>query len=405
MASLFHISPSDRWASATAPTFDISLLEWMLPLSVGACIVLANQGEREDARKLHSLLEASRATIFQSTPTRWKMLLSAGELPDSLKLCLTGGEALSAELANQLSRDNRREVWNLYGPTETTIWSTACRLSKDPYDCPPPIGLPIANTTIVVRGAGGDKLRKGSFGELLIGGIGLAIGYNNSPEVTAQSFLWDDVTQQILYRTGDNVEIGEGGTLFYRGRTDGQIKLRGHRVEISEIELQLQEMPQVQLAAVIPKTDHLGQVSIAAYVSSDVGIDVAELRMYLAKRLPSYMMPTTITALTRLPLSANGKIDRIALATLQLTNEGGEVPKVDCDNPQILSLRSLWQELFEIDDIRPQDDFFTLGGHSLLATLLLLRVQDSFGVVIELGDLLDNSKLSELANLIQRRTR
>jgi amino acid adenylation domain-containing protein len=308
------INPSDRLLSVTTLSFDIAGLELYLPLTVGACVVLASREVASDGFLLAKLIDASRITMMQGTPSTWHLLISAGWEGRAGLRILCGGETLSRDLANQLLRRGA-EVWNLYGPTETTIWSTLCRIEEGPKVH---IGRPIANTQTYLLNRHQQMVPMGVAGELCIGGLGLAGGYLNQPALTAERFVADPFSEkagQRLYRTGDLARYLPDGNIEYLGRLDHQVKLRGFRIELGEIETVLNAHPEIKQSVVVAREDHPGDKRLVAYLIArqDVTPGTSALHSYLNQRLPEYMVPTAFVVLEKLPLTPNGKINRRAL--------------------------------------------------------------------------------------------
>ncbi len=315
LASMLHepgLSADDLLLSVTTISFDIAALEIFLPLLVGAQVVLVSREVAADGLQLRSALERIQPSIMQATPSTWRLLLDAGWRGDPQRLrILCGGEALPPDLA--LALDERcAQLWNMYGPTETTIWSTLFHQRKG---LPIRIGHPIHNTQCYVFDPGLQPLPIGAAGELFIGGVGLALGYHHRPELTAEKFIQHPIAGgERLYRTGDLVRYHQDGNLEYLGRMDHQIKLRGHRIELGEIEATLQQHPAVHSAVVTARTlDHGPQ--LAAYFIPEPGVLVEshDLQKFLRTALPDYMVPTVFMALEAFPLTANGKVNRSAL--------------------------------------------------------------------------------------------
>ncbi|MEV1179510.1 amino acid adenylation domain-containing protein, partial [Nonomuraea sp. NPDC049784] len=298
MERLLGSGPGDVWLGSTALSFDIAGLELYLPLVTGGRLVLADDATVRDGMALARLIGASGVTHVQATPSGWSMLLSGGLDPSGL-VALAGGEALPLALARRLRRRVGR-LLNMYGPTETTIWSTAWEVPDSPHGVR--IGRPLANTTVQVLDRQGSPAPIGVPGELVIGGAGLALGYLRSPGEPPDRFAdgW--------YRTGDRVRWLGDGTLEFLGRGDGQVKVRGHRVELGEIETTLERHPGVRRAAVVVRGDDL-----VAYVVPASPTHESDLLERAAEWLPPYMIPTVVVPLEALPLTPNGKVDRRAL--------------------------------------------------------------------------------------------
>ncbi|WP_064746519.1 non-ribosomal peptide synthetase [Lysobacter antibioticus] len=372
----------DALCAVTTLSFDIAVLELLLPLSVGARIVLADRETATDGLALARLLESSRSTVMQATPATWRMLLDAGwRAPAGLRL-LCGGEALPRELADRLLADGA-QLWNLYGPTETTVWSALERVRSDGAIC---VGRPMANTQIYVVDRALRPVPAGVPGELLIGGLGVARGYLGRPQLTAEKFVPDPfgaTPGARLYRTGDLARWRRDGRLEVLGRIDHQIKLRGFRIELGEIEAVLAEHPSVHQAVAICREDRPGDQRLVAYAVARAGqrIDVEALRALAKRRLPDYMLPSAWVALEAMPLTPNGKVDRRALPAPDAAAEAAAGERyVAPRNAEEETLAALWAETLGRERVGIEDDFFALGGHSLLATRLLSRINQSFAV-------------------------
>src|SRR6266542_4908259 len=310
------LNDRDALLAVTTISFDIAGLEIFLPLLVGARLVVASRETTFDGKLLKNLLKTSRATVLQATPTTWHLVIESGWTGDRTLKALVGGEALSPELARKLAA-YCGPVWNVYGPTETTIWSSLYRVrGKDERNVP--IGKPVANTSLYVLDPERQPLPFGSEGELYIGGDGLARGYFERPEVTAEKFVPDPFSCRPgarMYRTGDLARCRPDGNLEFLGRIDHQVKIRGFRIELGEIEAVLEEHCGVNHAVVIAREDTPGHKRLVAYFVPEVldTLTPAELSQHLGKRLPSYMKPSAFVQMPRLPLSPNGKVDRKAL--------------------------------------------------------------------------------------------
>jgi amino acid adenylation domain-containing protein len=310
------LTETDTLLAVTTLSFDIAALEIFLPLITGARTVIASRSTVTDGHALSELLEQSGATVMQATPTSWRLLLEAGWSGQDGLVALCGGEALPRELANSLI-DRGCVVWNLYGPTETTIWSTLCRL--DFSGGPVSIGRPIANTRIYLLDRALNPVPVGVPGELCIGGSGLAAGYLNRDELTAERFIRDHFSTepgQRLYRTGDVARYLPDGRIELLGRIDQQIKIRGHRIELGEIEAVIQQHPAIRQAAVVAVKNNDGGKRLISYLVFSPGrsLSVGEIRDFLRTRLPKYMIPAAFVALDSMPLTPNGKVDRNRLS-------------------------------------------------------------------------------------------
>ncbi|MGI5160669.1 amino acid adenylation domain-containing protein [Microbispora sp. CA-102843] len=392
MRVLVGSEPSDVWLALTSLSFDISALELYLPLVTGGRVVVAGAETARDGAALTRLIDDTGVTHVQATPSGWRVLL-AGDLPPVV--ALAGGEPLPLALAAELRARVRRLV-NMYGPTETTIWSTAWEVPERPERVT--IGRPIANTTVHVVDAEGAQVPIGVPGELLIGGAGVAAGYLGRPGLTAERFVRHG--DGLVYRTGDVVRWSADGTLEFIGRTDNQVKLRGHRIELGEIEAVLEAHPAVRQAVVAVRDDLLVAFVVpdapggsGASTGSAEG-DALNLRRHVAGQLPGYMVPATVVTLDALPLTPNGKVDRKALPHPRVARSAGIPPRTDAER----LVAGVFAEVLGAEDVRADDDFFALGGHSLLATMVTARLP----VRIPVRELFTRSTVAALAELLDR---
>jgi thioesterase domain-containing protein/acyl carrier protein len=349
---------------------------------------------------LAGLIQKTRPNLMQATPATWRMLLESGwtGLPGLKILC--GGEALSRKLANQLLTAGD-EVWNLYGPTETTIWSTIHKVDR--RENAVPIGRPIANTTCYLLDAARQPVPAGAPGEVYIGGDGLARGYLNRAALTAERFVSSPFhAGRRLYRTGDRAVYLPDGNIEFLGRLDNQVKLHGFRIELSEIEAALEQQPNVRQAVVVMREDVPGDPRLIAYIRAREGeaVETTRLRHSLAAKLPAFMLPSVFILLSEFPLTANRKVDRRALPAPDYRScaQGRYVP------PRTATERSvaeIWQDLLGIDRVGITDNFFELGGHSLLTAQLQRRLREEFGRELALVQLLARPTVEGIADLIE----
>ena len=396
------LSAADTLLALTTPCFDIAALELFLPLVTGARVAVASREEAADATALARAVEESGASVVQATPATWRMLVESGwEGRAGLKV-LCGGEALEANLARELCA-RAGEVWNMYGPTETTIWSGAVRVGAEALKGArgtAPVGGPVANTKLYVLDAGLRPVAVGVAGELYIGGDGLARGYLNRPALTAERFVPDPFASEPgarLYRTGDSVRWLADGRVEFIGRLDHQVKVRGYRIELGEVESALRTLAQVVDAVAVVREDEPGDKRLVAYVVSEGGADAGALRAHLKERLPEYMIPSAFVALDSLPLTPNGKVDKKALPAPGLANAGGEGGYVAPRTQVEAALAELWRELLKVERVGVEDNFFELGGHSLLATQLIFRVRKAFKTEVSLFALFESPTVAALA--------
>ena len=363
------VGTDDVLCAVTSLSFDIAGLELYLPLLCGARLVILSREDVIDASVLVRRFEEHGATIVQATPVTWKGLVEVG-FRSSRITALCGGEALPMTLARELAARTKR-TWNVYGPTETTIWSAAQPIVSSDVT----LGPALDNTTFYVLN---DELAPtpiGVPGELFIGGAGVARGYHDRPELTAERFVpcpWEAGAR--MYRTGDLVRYRPDGRLEYLSRLDHQVKLRGHRIELGEIEAALVSHPQITDAVALVRENGL----IAFVVASAVPSDLSDM---LARSLPAYMVPSVVVALPRLPLTPNGKIDRKALPSSVARSPAAPRPRT----PEETRIAEVWADVLEVETVAVDEDFFGLGGHSLLATRMLARVGAAFGIELPIG--------------------
>jgi acyl-CoA synthetase (AMP-forming)/AMP-acid ligase II len=387
-------------ANLTTPAFDLSVPDWYLPHSAGGRLVIVPREATLDGVALSGWLARSGATLVQATPTTWQLLVDAGWSGSPELKIVCGGEPLSRALANALCARGR--LWHMYGPTETTVWSSI--VAVKPGSGPVSLGGPIQNTSFYVLDTTGQPVPVGVAGELHIGGDGLAVGYRERPELTSEKFIPNPVADDgaTVYRTGDLVRWREPGTLEYLGRIDQQIKLRGHRIEPEEIQAVLESDPAVGAAAVIVREDTSGDRRLVAYVTDRDRdrVDTERLRRVCKQRLPPYMVPSSIVALERFPITPNGKLDRGKLPEPEGTRPALSQSYTAPLTPIELALAEIWTQVLGLDRVGTHDDFFDLGGHSLLAIKMLARVQDTLAVDIALNYVFDQPTIHQLAEAI-----
>ncbi|MGP1375916.1 MAG: amino acid adenylation domain-containing protein [Almyronema sp.] len=409
--------PQDVMLAVTTIAFDIAGLELFLPLVTGARVVLTDRLTAADGSLLAALIDRTQATVMQATPATWQLLIAAGwsGKPDLKLLC--GGEALSHALAAAL-RQRCGSLWNLYGPTETTIWSALHRVAPEPPAAAAstaiPLGRAIANTQLYVLDRHLQPVPIGVPGELYIGGAGLAQGYLNQPGLTAEKFVPNPflaefkiqnskftassphlaIDSSTLYKTGDRVRYRADGTLDFLGRIDYQVKLRGFRIELGEIEAALDQHPSVQKSVVVDR-DVQGDRRLVAYIQSEQAMDATEMRSYLRQILPDYMVPAAFVLLAALPLTPNGKINRRSLPEPQW-----QPPTPLSTRPQTpveACLVEIWSQVLHLKTVGIDDNFFELGGHSLLATQIMAQVERHFQIALPLRQLFETPTIAAFA--------
>ncbi|VVM96663.1 non-ribosomal peptide synthase/polyketide synthase [Pseudomonas fluorescens] len=389
------IAASDRMLSLTTFSFDIFGLEIYGPLLAGACVVLTGKDVHQDPQAVLELIERHAVSLLQATPSTWRMLLDnehAALLNGRTFLC--GGEALPQELAKRMLALTP-SVWNLYGPTETTIWSAQHALSAD--NSRPFLGTPIDNTALYILGSDLELNPLGAPGELLIGGEGLARGYFQRPSLTAERFVPDPFSKNgaRLYRTGDLNRYRAEGVIEYIGRIDHQVKIRGFRIELGEIEARLLALDSVRETVVVAQDGPTGPQLVGYVVPSASDVPQADLRAALKAslkaELPEYMVPAHLLFLAQLPLTPNGKVDRKALpapdaSQLQSTYVA---PQTATQH----TVAEIWQAVLKLEQVGLSDNFFELGGHSLLVTQVVSRVRQALNVQVPLRTLFEHSTL------------
>ena len=397
MARTPGLAPGDRLAAVTTLSFDIAVLELLLPLVVGAEVVLVPRELAIDGVALRALLEQSQATVMQATPATWRLLLTAGWTGGAHFRALCGGEPLDRELAASLL-GRVGELWNLYGPTETTVWSTVHRVEATERAVP--IGRPIANTSVHVLDDYLQPVPVGVVGELYIGGDGVTLGYLDRPQLTAERFVPDRFQVDPaarLYRTGD-LGRWRDGVLECLGRTDFQVKVRGYRIELGEIEVALARHPAITQAVVVVREERAGDVRLVAYVVAGAGVPSDDaLREHLGRTLPEYMVPQRFVALPALPLTPNGKVDRKALPAPTGPAVAGDGPAVAPRTPTEEAVARAFRDTLALPRLSVHDDFFALGGHSLLAAQMTARLARDLERAIPMRAAFEHATVAKLA--------
>jgi acyl-coenzyme A synthetase/AMP-(fatty) acid ligase len=378
----------------TTLSFDIAGLELFLPLVCGARVAMATRETATDARLLAEELEVTGATVMQATPATWRLLVTGNWRPSRPFQAWCGGEALPTDLAAALL-ERGCTVWNFYGPTETTIWSTTQQITV-PADATV-IGRPITRTAAYVLDAELNLMPPGAVGELYLGGVGLARGYLGQPGMTAERFLPDPFGKSgsRLYATGDLARLRHDGTVEFLGRRDQQVKIRGYRIELGEIEAALRGYPAIRDAAVAAREDKSGEKRLVAYLVGDT-VNLGSLGEHLRIRLPEHMLPTVFVPIPELPLTPNGKLDRRRLPApepAKITGADYVAPR----NALEQVLADLWRDLLGAERIGAREHFFELGGHSLLAAQALARIRKIFEVDLPLHTFFQTGTPEEVA--------
>ena len=397
----------DVLVAVTTLSFDIAVLELMLPLHVGAQVVIASRDTTLDGGALVACMIEHRATVMQATPATWRMLIEADWAGGAGFRILCGGEPLPPTLAVQLQA-RCGELWNVYGPTETTVWSTCAWIAVPARGALPDIhiGKPIANTGVWILDDACLPCVRGVPGELCISGAGLARGYRNQPAMTADRFIdWNGPDGRVrLYRTGDRARWRDDGMLEHQGRLDHQVKLRGYRIELGEIETRLAAHPDVQSAIALVREEHEGDARLVAYAVAEPGrnIDPAQMKAHLRGSLPDYMIPQHIVALVHWPLTANGKIDRKALPLPYATAPAVATAPANPESPLQEKLLQIFRDTLRLETFGIDDDYFLHGGHSLLAAQLTSRINKEFPARLSLRALFDTPTVRQLCAAIEK---
>ncbi len=401
------LDAEDVVLAVTTISFDPSVLELFLPLMVGARAVIVSRGVAGDGRRLSECIARSQITLMQATPATWRLLLDSGWKGNNRLKILCGGEALSSDLAARLLARSA-SLWNVYGPTETTVWSSCHRVA--PSEWPIPIGRPIANMEMYILDSHLNPVPAGVPGELCIGGAGVAEGYHNRSELTAEKFIPSPFHPGTrLYRTGDLSRYLASGEIELLGRIDNQVKIRGFRVELGEIETALSGHPKVRQAVVAARGDVPGDRRLAAYIVNEGRpVTVTDLRSFLKKKLPDYMVPSAFVFLDSLPLTPTGKIDRRALPAPSSNHGNRAVDSVDYVPPFYTpehQLVEIWEEILGVRPIGIRDDFFELGGDSLLAVRMMREVERICGRELPVATLFASATIEDLARrLLEERS-
>ncbi|KTT12968.1 hypothetical protein NS2R_06930 [Pseudomonas oryzihabitans] len=393
MQDAFQLGEGRRVLQKTPFSFDVSVWEFFWPLLTGATLVMADPGAHRDPRALREVIVAEEVQVLHFVPSMLQAFLAAGELArcPSLEQVICSGEALPRELQQAFQQSHGAELHNLYGPTEAAIDVSHWPCNATDEGLTVPIGRPIANLRLLVLDPWLAPVPEGVTGELYIGGAGLARGYHGRPGLTAERFVADPFAPGArLYRTGDLARWRADGALDYLGRIDHQVKIRGQRLELGEIEARLRAHPAVEDAVVVARAGE-GGLQLVGYVTGAVAVD--ELRGWLREALPDFMVPAQLLVLAAMPLSANGKLDRKALPEPSWQPRVHQPPRTELE----ARLVAIWEEVFASAPIGITDDFFELGGHSLLLTRIGLAIRERLGVELPFQRLFEATTIERLA--------
>ena len=410
LQSMLHfpgIDQDDKLLAITTISFDISILELLLPLTVGATLYLADAETAKNGEALIELIQSREISFFQATPSTYKMMIATGWKKKLNIKALCCGEQLPKDLADKLlSRVSA--LYNMYGPTETTIYSTGKQIL--PEDQFITIGKPINKTRVYILDEQQKEVPEGETGEIYIAGSGLARTYYGKPELSQKKFrlhTFQNETTERLYRTGDLGKLLPNQEIQCFGRIDHQVKIRGYRIETGEIEHALLQIPNIKEALVKPWTNLIGDESLVAYVVYQSGAitNLAQINQWkdqLRTSLPNFMIPTYFVILNQMPLTENGKIDRKALPTPDPEQQSPTLSPPESDNEKLLT--KIWQDQLGLSNIGIEDNFFNLGGHSLIAVMIISLIRKETGKNLPLGSLFNNPTIAQLAKLLDETT-
>ncbi len=381
--------------------FDISLSEIFLPLIEGGTLLLLKDEEIEEPKLLVKKIEELQPNVIQTTPSRYKLMLSSGWKNDNRAKIISGGEPITKDLADKL-RDISDEVWNLYGPTETTIWCTK-KLMEEQEEIS--IGSPWSNTQIYIVNERNEMQPKGVVGEILVGGIQVAQGYLNREKLNEEKFIENPFKEDTykLYKTGDLGYWKDNGEIVFLNRKDDQVKVRGYRIELGEIESQIIAHEKIKEAAVIVKNSQNDTKIIVAYYVANESVSEQKLRAYLKKSIPDYMIPSFFLKIDKIPLTINGKLDKRQLPEIQ-ENKEEDFQEATTENE--ISVRKVWAEVLDItaEQISISTSFFDIGGHSLNANAMVNKLNKVFELEISLREIFVKNNIKEIAAHIDMQT-
>jgi len=402
------IKAEDKLLAITTISFDIAGLELYLPLISGAELIIADAETAKDGRQLLEVIEDDNITVMQATPSTWRMMLNADwQKKFDLKI-LCGGEGLPKDIADKLIV-RCSSFWNMYGPTETTIWSTLKQIKAD--DEIITIGRPIDNTQVYILDEDLNALPEAAIGEIFIAGDGVARGYLNRDELTRERFLnnsFSDKAGEKMYRTGDLGKFLENGEIQCLGRIDHQVKIRGYRIELGEIEQGLINQSGIKEAVVLAWNERLYAYIVGDHTQKLMGDPKLQLEQFnkwkkaLKELVPDYMIPADFILLEKLPLTPNGKIDRNALPKPTQVSEGGERKYVAPRTETEKIIANIWADVLNLKQVGVNDDFFELGGHSLIAVQAMTRLEKETGRRMPLASLLEAPTIEKLSLLVEK---
>ena len=394
------IEVSDTLFSVTTYSFDISILEFFVPLLAGATLYVANREILDSPTTTINKIQEIEPSIIQGTPSFYQLLFNAGWSGSKTLKILCGGDALSKKLASRLIEECD-QVWNMYGPTETTIWSSIKQIetAEDASN----IGKPIANTQFYILDNDLQIVPLETSGNIYIGGDGLALGYYKNEQLTKEKFITNPFGKGLIYETGDVGSWTTSGEIIFEGRNDNQVKIRGYRIELEDIETKLNSLSTIKQAIVVPKKNKDQEAFLAAYIiPENDDFQVETCINELSKELPSYMIPSFFNTLETFPMTLNKKVDRKVLIQSKLQIKTNEETKQKKITPLQKKILLFWQDTLQYDgDINSTDNYFTLGGHSLNAVKLVYKINRELAYNISLKTIFEYPTIASLANYLE----
>ncbi len=397
------VESSDTLFSVTTYSFDISILEFFVPLLSGATLYIATNEMLASPSAIIDTLTQVQPSIIQATPSFYQLLFNAGWSGSKAVKVLCGGDLLSTNLAAQLL-EKCGQLWNMYGPTETTIWSSTKHIKT--AEQASNIGKPIANTQFYILDANLQIVPKHTLGNIYIGGDGLAIGYYKNQKITSDKFIKNPFGDGRIYETGDVGSWTTSGEIIFGGRNDNQVKIRGYRIELEDIETKLNAFSIIKQAIVVPKKNEDQEAYLAAYIiPENTDFQVETCIHELSKQLPSYMIPSLFNTVEAFPMTLNNKVDRKALIQAKAKEKQGAKVQLKAMTPLQKQLVTFWKETLHYEsDINITDNYFTLGGHSLNAVKLVYKIQHELSYSITLKTIFENPTILSLANYLEDET-
>ena len=395
------LKASDTFLAVSSPSFDIASFELLAPLLVGACVVILDRLSTSDPARLTEAISRFHVTAMFGTPSFWKMMIEFGWTGQPGLNVMCGGEALPKQLAAELQR-RCNTLWNMYGPTETTVWSLIQLVQKT--DSHIFVGRPIGNTRIYILDGKGNPTPIGVPGELYIGGLGVASGYRNQPELTEKRFVkesFSDRSQNRMYKTGDLARYHPDGKVELLGRLDRQVKLRGYRIELGEIEAVLERHPAVRGAIVIGSETNEDATLVTYVLGEESKVSVRELKEWVRRTLPRYMIPSTFMYLEEFPLMAQGKVDLASLPKAARAADTEIMEVNETATPLERQILRVWQELLQLERIGLSDQIFDLGAHSLLVVKAWEKLQKQLDVTLSVANIFEYPTVASLAQFIE----